>query len=245
MTRTWHALPSQPGDREEVLRLDRVRKTFPGDPPVEPVRGVDLVVRRGEMLAVVGPSGSGKTTLLHLAAALEQPTSGDVLLEGRSVGRLSDREMSGLRAHRLGVVFQQFFLLETASALDNVAAGLQYRGMSRSDRRRVAARALDRVGLAHRMGHRPAQLSGGERQRVAIARSVVGEPAVVLADEPTGNLDRESGLAVVELLRHLNAQGTTLVVVTHDPDVAAAMPRRVQVSDGRIVSDRTGPGRPA
>ena len=222
---------------DEVLRLDAVRKTFPGQPPVEPVRGVDLVVHRGEMVAVVGPSGSGKSTLLHLAAALERPTCGEVLVEGHAVSGLTDRQMSGLRAHRLGVVFQQFHLLETMSAADNVATGLLYRGTVASRRRASAARALQRVGLGHRLGHRPGQLSGGERQRVAIARALVGEPAIILADEPTGNLDREAGRAIVALLRELNAQGVTLVVVTHDTDVAAAMPRTVRISDGRIVSD--------
>ena len=221
----------------QVLRLEAVRKVYPGEPPVEPVRGVDLVVERGEMVGVVGPSGSGKSTLLHLAAALERPTSGEVLVDGLAVSGLSDRQMSGLRAHRLGVVFQQFFLLDAMTALDNVATGLLYRGIGSTQRRRAAVRALERVGLAHRLYHRPGQLSGGERQRVAIARALVGEPAIVLADEPTGNLDQDSGHAIVELLRSLNEQGTTLVVVTHDPQVAAAMPRTVQVTDGLVLSD--------
>jgi putative ABC transport system ATP-binding protein len=221
----------------QVLRLEAVRKVYPGEPPVEPVRGVDLVVERGEMVGVVGPSGSGKSTLLHLAAALERPTSGEVLVDGLAVSGLSDRQMSGLRAHRLGVVFQQFFLLDAMTALDNVATGLLYRGIGSTQRRRAAVRALERVGLGHRLYHRPGQLSGGERQRVAIARALVGEPAIVLADEPTGNLDQDSGHAIVELLRSLNEQGTTLVVVTHDPQVAAAMPRTVQVTDGLVLSD--------
>ena len=223
--------------KREVLRLEAVWKVYPGNPPVEPVRGVDLVVHQGEMVGVVGPSGSGKSTLLHLAAALERPTSGEVLVDGRPVSGLSDRQMSGLRAHRLGVVFQQFFLLETMTALDNVATGLLYRGVAAPERRAAAARALRRVGLDHRLDHRPGQLSGGERQRVAIARALVGEPAIVLADEPTGNLDREAGRALIALLHDLNMQGTTLVVVTHDADVAAALPRTVRVTDGQVVAD--------
>jgi putative ABC transport system ATP-binding protein len=225
----------------EVLRLSAVRKVYPGSPPVEPVRGVDLVVRAGERVAVVGPSGSGKSTLLHLAAALERPTSGDVVVGGLPVAGLSDAELSAVRAHRLGVVFQQFFLLETMTALGNVATGLLYRGLSSARRRAAAAAALDRVGLAHRTTHRPAQLSGGERQRVAIARAIVGEPAVVLADEPTGNLDRDTGTAVVDLLLELGALGTTLVVVTHDPAVASRLPRTVRLVDGQVVSDVGGP----
>jgi len=226
---------------QEALRLSAVRKVYPGSPPVEPVRGVDLVVRAGEQVAVVGPSGSGKSTLLHLAAALERPTSGEVVVDGLAVAGLSDADLSAVRAHRLGVVFQQFFLLETMTALANVATGLLYRGLPSARRRAAATTALDRVGLADRATHRPAQLSGGERQRVAIARAIVGEPALVLADEPTGNLDRETGTAVVDLLLQLGAQGTTLVVVTHDPAVAGRLPRTVRLVDGRVVSDVGGP----
>jgi putative ABC transport system ATP-binding protein len=220
-----------------VLELDRVRKSYPGSPPVEPVRGVTLTVAEGELLAVVGPSGSGKTTLLHLMAAMDRPTSGVVRVAGQAVGGLSDRRLSGLRAHRLGVVFQQFFLLESLSALDNVATGLLYRGAGGAERRRLARQALERVGLGHRLGHRPTALSGGERQRVAIARALVGQPQVVLADEPTGNLDSAASADLVALLGSLNRQGVTIVVVTHDQTVAAATSRQVVLRDGQVVRD--------
>jgi putative ABC transport system ATP-binding protein len=189
---------------------------------------------------VVGPSGSGKTTLLNLAAGLDRPTGGSVRVTGHPVEKLGDRQLSGVRAHRLGVVFQQFVLLERLTAVDNVATGLLYRGVPAAERRRAARIALDRVGLGHRAGFPAAHLSGGERQRVAIARALVGRPAVVFADEPTGNLDSAAGASVVALLHELNADGVTIVVITHDDQVAAAMHRRVELRDGLVVRDSGG-----
>ena len=220
-----------------LLELRQVGKRYPGSPPVEVLHGVDLTVETGEMMAIVGPSGSGKSTLLHLTGTLDRPTSGVVRVAGHDVAELSDRALSALRAHTVGFVFQQFFLLDGMTAVENVAQGLLYHGVPRAERRRRGAEALEQVGLGHRLDHRPAQLSGGGRQRVAIARAVVARPALVLADEPTGNLDTAAGDEVFGILRELNAGGTTVVVITHDRERAAGLPRTVEMRDGHIRSD--------
>jgi putative ABC transport system ATP-binding protein len=220
-----------------VLELDAVTKLYPGQPPVAALRGVNFSIRQGELAAIAGPSGSGKTTLLHLMGTLDRPTTGTVRVTGTDVASLSDRKVAFLRASSIAFVFQQFFLAEHETVLDNVADGMLYAGVRHAERQRRAMAALEVVGLAERASARPTQLSGGQRQRVAIARALAGEPDIILADEPTGNLDQATGKSILTLFEALNERGATIVLITHDIGIARRMPRRIEVLDGRIVTD--------
>jgi putative ABC transport system ATP-binding protein len=220
-----------------VLKLEDVTKTYGTDPPIPALQGVSFSVGSGELIAVVGPSGSGKSTLLHLMGTLERPTSGSIAITGLDVAKLEDRELAAVRATRIGFVFQQFFLAEHSTILDNVADGLLYAGVPAAERREQGTEALTAVGLGGRLNARPPQLSGGERQRVAIARALAGSPAIVLADEPTGNLDSATGEQIMTLIEELNSSGATIVVITHEHAIAARCPRRIQLLDGRVVRD--------
>jgi putative ABC transport system ATP-binding protein len=222
---------------ETVLELDEVAKVYGEEPPVPALRGVSFSVQQGELVAIVGPSGSGKSTLLHIIGTLERPSSGVVRIGGVDAAELSDRELSRLRAQKIGFVFQQFFLAEHATVRENVADGLLYAGVPADERYRRADEALERVGLSHRVTFKPTKLSGGERQRVAIARAVVGRPAIVLADEPTGNLDSTTGASIMALLRELNGDGATIIMITHDAGLSDQLPRQIRVLDGQVLSD--------
>jgi putative ABC transport system ATP-binding protein len=220
-----------------ALELDGVSRHYPGSPPIRALDDVSLSILAGELTAIVGPSGSGKSTLMNVIGTLDRPSAGEVRVDGTATSQMTDAGLSGLRAARIGFVFQQFHLLEGASVVDNVAAGLLYRGVARRGRRRLSTAALERVGLGHRLRHRPPQLSGGERQRVAIARAIVGEPAIILADEPTGNLDTATSASIMELLTRLHAEGATILVITHEASIAARCHRQITMRDGHIIAD--------
>ncbi|MDX6616165.1 MAG: putative transport system ATP-binding protein [Solirubrobacterales bacterium] len=223
--------------RKAVLRLERLSKVYGEQPPVWALRGVSFSVRRGELVAIVGPSGSGMSTLLHVMGTLERPSRGVVRIDGVDAAKLSDSEVSLLRAKEIGFVFQQFFLAEHATVRENVADGLLYAGVAAAERHRLADEALERVGLSERASFKPTKISGGERQRVAIARALVGRPAIVLADEPTGNLDSATGASIMELIHELNADGATILMITHDVGLADQLPRQIRMLDGEVVSD--------
>lgn len=239
MTDTPAPAPSEPATATSAPALEMVNvvKEYPGTPPVRALNGVSLKVHAGELTAIVGPSGSGKSTMLHVMGTLDRPTEGSVFIDGHEVSALSDRKLSAVRSALVGFVFQQFFLLDGESAVDNVATGLLYSGQPARTRRSAAAETLGRVGLGHRLDHRPNELSGGERQRVAIARALVAQPALVLADEPTGNLDSKTSESIQELLHELHQDGSTIVVVTHDNELADSLPRQVRFRDGSIEYD--------
>lgn len=233
--------PSQPAGghsgTDRVVEVIDVVKEYPGSPPVRALGGVSVTVERGELAAIVGPSGSGKSTLLSVVGTLDRPTSGTVIIDGHDVSGLSDRWLSAVRSRLIGFVFQQFHLLDGIDAVENVAMGLLYTGMRADERRDIAIEALERVGLAHRLGHVPNQMSGGEQQRVAIARAIVNRPAIVLADEPTGNLDSRSSAAIIDLLHELHADGTTILVITHDHELGESLPRQIVFRDGLVERD--------
>lgn len=228
---------TQPAGADVVLSLHGVTKEYPTTPPVRALRGVDFSVTSGELVGVVGPSGSGKSTLLHIMGTLDRPTAGEVTVAGYNINELSDKDLSALRSRHIGFVFQQFHLLSGYTALDNVADGLLYTGLNVSTRRDLAKQALLRVGLGHRLDHVATKLSGGERQRVAVARALVGTPSIVLADEPTGNLDSKNSEAIVDLIRQINGDGVTFVVITHNREIAEAFPRTAGLRDGRMEYD--------